>query len=207
VDRILQRSPVPGTRKDAAMVHRSGISNRETPEEEAGERAAHPPLDPGAPEPTDAAGHGEDRPLDDHRDGQTSHKAGAASVGQKMGGSRHADHAAPTTRKVGGAFGKEHGGSARDHEASSRPASREEGARRAAEDQRAHHQQTEEDADRRIDEEADESFPASDPPAHTPTSGPRPSPPEPPARAPGRGGANHDQPPARKDPGGGSTRR
>ena len=35
---------------------RTGISNRETPDEEARERAEHPPLDTESPTPEDAAG-------------------------------------------------------------------------------------------------------------------------------------------------------
>lgn len=104
------------------MPHRSGISNRESPEQEARERREHPPLDPGSPPPEDAAGRVGEEPLDDTRGRQTSHKAGSRSVAQKETESRHPDHSMPSARKVAGAFGKEPGGPApRDTGATSRP--------------------------------------------------------------------------------------
>ena len=94
---------------------KTGISNRESAEEEARERREHPPLDPGSPPPEDAAGRVGEQPLEDTRDRHTSHKAGSRSVAQKEEGSRAADHSMPAARKVAGAFGKEPGGpSARD---------------------------------------------------------------------------------------------
>lgn len=87
---------------------RTGISNRETPQQEQAEREALPPIDPDAPPPpSDAAGRvGEDAPGDN--DGrQTSHKAGSRSIAQKEADSRYPEGSMPPTRKVPGAFGKE----------------------------------------------------------------------------------------------------
>jgi hypothetical protein len=79
-----------------------GISNRETPAEEARERKSYPPLDPGSPPPEDAGGSvGE--PETRRRNGRTSHKAGSRSVAQKEAGSRYADRSMPAARKVSGA--------------------------------------------------------------------------------------------------------
>jgi hypothetical protein len=86
---------------------RTGISNRETPAEEARERDEHPPLDPGSPPPEDAAGRVGEEPLADLRDRHTSHKAGSRSIAQKEAESKYADHSMPAARKVGGAFGKQ----------------------------------------------------------------------------------------------------
>jgi hypothetical protein len=86
---------------------KSGISNRESPEEEARERDEFPPADTGAPQPEDAAGRVGERPLDDNRGRQTSHKAGSRSVAQKEAESRYPDRSMPPSRKVTGAFGKE----------------------------------------------------------------------------------------------------
>jgi hypothetical protein len=87
----------------------TGISNRETPDEEAKDRRDPPPVETGSPAPEDAAGRvGEDEPADN--DGrQTSHKAGSRSVAQKEAGARYADRSAPPSRKVAGAFGREPG--------------------------------------------------------------------------------------------------
>lgn len=86
---------------------RTGISNRETPDEEARERAKHPPADTNSPEPQDAAGRVGEDPLTDHNDRHTSHKAGSRSIAQKEAGARYPDRSMPPTHKVGGAFGKE----------------------------------------------------------------------------------------------------
>jgi hypothetical protein len=102
------------------MPHRTGISNRETPEQEARERSEYPPLDPSSPPPEDAAGRIGEEPLADRRDRHTSHKAGSRSIAQKESQSRYPDRSMPSARKVAGAFGKEHGGSSRDTKASSR---------------------------------------------------------------------------------------
>lgn len=84
----------------------AGISNRETPAEEAQERKAYPPLDPKSPPPEDAGGSiGE--PAMSGLAGQTSHKAGSRSVSQKEAGSRYPDRSTPAARKVSGAHGKE----------------------------------------------------------------------------------------------------
>jgi hypothetical protein len=85
----------------------TGISNRESAQDEAQERAEHPPIDAGSPAPQDAAGRVGEDPLTDTRDRQTSHKAGSRSVAQKEAESRYPDRSMPATRKVAGAFGKE----------------------------------------------------------------------------------------------------
>jgi hypothetical protein len=85
----------------------TGISNRETPDEEARERAEHPPVDTSSPEPQDAAGRVGEDPLTDHSDRHTSHKAGSRSIAQKEAEARYPDRSMPATHKVGGAFGKE----------------------------------------------------------------------------------------------------
>ena len=84
-----------------------GISNRETPAEEAREREAHPPVDTSSPPPEDAAGRVGEQPLDDLSDRHTSHKAGSRSIAQKEAESKYADRSMPPSRKVDGAFGKE----------------------------------------------------------------------------------------------------
>ena len=82
-----------------------GISNRESPQEEAAERARYPPQPESGTE--DLA---EDR-VEDLAEAspnrQMSQKAGTRSSGQKEDTTRHADSPAPTTRKVPGAFGRE----------------------------------------------------------------------------------------------------
>ena len=80
---------------------RTGISNRETPEQEAHEREQHPQTPPDAP-PADNPG-----PEDDRMDRQTSNKTGTKSFSQKEDGARHIDRPAPPSEKVAGAFGKE----------------------------------------------------------------------------------------------------
>ena len=85
----------------------TGISNRETPAEEAQERQEHPPRNTGSPEPEDAAGRVGEQPLTDTRDRQTSHKTGSHSLAEKEASARYTDRSAPPTRKVDGAFGKE----------------------------------------------------------------------------------------------------
>lgn len=78
---------------------RTGISNRETPEQEAHDRANHPQIPPDAP--ADNAG-----PEDERVDRQTSTKAGTKSLSQKEDGAKHIDRPAPPSEKVAGAFGK-----------------------------------------------------------------------------------------------------
>jgi hypothetical protein len=70
-----------------------GISNRETPREEAEERREHPP------EGADAGAATADR--------QPSSKTGARSTAQKESESKYADRPMPATSKTGGAFGRE----------------------------------------------------------------------------------------------------
>src|SRR5438270_9114470 len=90
-----------------SMPKQTGISNRETPTDEARERAEHPPLDPSSPPPEDAAGRVGEQPLEDNRDRHTSHKAGSRSIAQKEAESRYPDRSMPASKKVSGAFGKE----------------------------------------------------------------------------------------------------
>ena len=84
-----------------------GISNRETPAEEAREREENPPTNTGSPEPQDAAGRVGEEPLDDMKDRHTSHKAGSRSIAQKESGARYPDRGMPAAHKVAGAFGRE----------------------------------------------------------------------------------------------------
>jgi hypothetical protein len=85
----------------------TGISNRESAREESAERAEHPPVEAGSPQPEDAAGNVGEQPIDDYSDRQTSHKAGSRSIAQKEAESRYPDRSMPAARKVPGAFGKE----------------------------------------------------------------------------------------------------
>jgi len=89
------------------MPQRYGISNRESAEDEAGERQQNPPLDASSPPPEDAAGRVGEQPLDDTRDRHTSHKAGSRSIAQKEAESKYSDRSMPASRKVAGASGKE----------------------------------------------------------------------------------------------------
>jgi hypothetical protein len=89
------------------MAEHTGISNRESPDEEAQERAAHPPANTGSPAPEDAAGRVGDQPLEHFEGLQTSPKAGSRSIAQKEDESRYPDRSMPASRKVEGAFGKE----------------------------------------------------------------------------------------------------
>jgi hypothetical protein len=84
-----------------------GISNRETPADEAREREEFPPVEGGSPLPEDAAGRVGEDPLKDTRDRHTSHKAGMRSIAQKEDESRYPDRSTPSSRKVDGAFGRE----------------------------------------------------------------------------------------------------
>jgi hypothetical protein len=101
-------------REGGFMTRRTGISNRETPQQEERERQEHPPVDPGSPPPQDAAGRVGEEPLADVPDRQTSHKAGSRSIAQKEDGARYPDRSMPATRKVSGAFGREPQGVAAD---------------------------------------------------------------------------------------------
>lgn len=81
-----------------------GISNRESADEEARDRAAHPPLTPPAresdPQPTEVH-----RDIDDSR--QTARKEGVRSSAQKEATARHVDEPQPAAKKVPGASGRE----------------------------------------------------------------------------------------------------
>src|SRR4051812_11656887 len=95
--------------RDAAASQHTGISNRETPREEAEEREEYPPVDISSPPPQDAAGRVGEEPLDDLNSRQTSHKTGSHSLVEKEGNTRYPDRSMPATHKVDGAFGKEPG--------------------------------------------------------------------------------------------------
>jgi hypothetical protein len=103
---MAEQRPDPNSTAD----QRSGISNRQSAADESRERTEHPPHDPSPPPPEDAAGRVGEEPLDDMRDGQTSHKAGSRSIAQKEDESRYPDGSMPASRKVSGAFGNEPGG-------------------------------------------------------------------------------------------------
>jgi hypothetical protein len=85
----------------------AGISNRESPAEEAQERREHPPVDTGSPPAEDASGRAGDETLLDDANAQTSHKAGSHSIAEKEAETRYPDRSMPATHKVAGAFGKE----------------------------------------------------------------------------------------------------
>ena len=89
---------------------RTGISNRQSPADEAQNRQEHPPLDPSSPPPEDAAGRVGEEPLDDMSDLQTSHKAGSRSIAEKESEARYPDRGMPASHKVSGAFGRESDG-------------------------------------------------------------------------------------------------
>ena len=106
------------TRKVNGRLPAVGISNRETPAQEARGREEHRPVDPASPPPEDAAGSVGERDYSRHGR-QTSHKAGSRSVAQKEAGSKYADRSMPAARKVAGAYARESGEApARDREAS-----------------------------------------------------------------------------------------
>jgi hypothetical protein len=86
---------------------RTGISNRETPAEEAQERDEFPPENTGSPEPQDAAGRTGEEPMNEVPNRQTSHKAGARSIAQKEDETRYPDRGMPASHKKPGAFGQE----------------------------------------------------------------------------------------------------
>jgi hypothetical protein len=88
---------------------KTGISNRESADEESAERAAHPPVDTGSPPPEDAAGNVGEQATTDYDGRQTAHKAGSRSIAQKEAEARYPDRSMPPARKVAGAFGKEPG--------------------------------------------------------------------------------------------------
>ena len=87
-------------------LQRNGISNRETPAEEALERQEHPPRNTGSPEPQDAAGRVGEEPLLEVPNRHTSHKAGMRSIAQKEAEARYPDRGMPATHPKAGAFGR-----------------------------------------------------------------------------------------------------
>jgi hypothetical protein len=97
----------PSENHEAGEGTAAGISNRESPAQEAEERQEHPPIDTSSPPPEDAAGRVGEQPLDDTRDRHTSHKAGSRSIAQKEAESRYPDRGMPASAKVDGAFGRE----------------------------------------------------------------------------------------------------
>lgn len=101
-----QSMPSRRSREEQLPAEKTGISNRESAAEESAERAAHPPVDTGAPPLEDAAGRVGEEPFDD-ANRQTSHKAGSRSIAQKEAGTRYPDRSTPQSRKVAGAFGEE----------------------------------------------------------------------------------------------------
>ena len=100
---------MPKSKKDTRdpVTQPQGISNRETPEEEAEEREAFPPVQTSSPPPQDVSGRVGEQPPDDMRDRHTSHKAGSRSIAQKESESKYADRGHPASHKVEGAFGRE----------------------------------------------------------------------------------------------------
>lgn len=90
--------PQPSPAEPQPPAKRTGISNRATATEEQADRQAHPPIDPGPPPPQDAAGRIGDAEAATFDGAQTSHKAGSRSIGRNE---------EETSRKAGGAFGKE----------------------------------------------------------------------------------------------------
>jgi hypothetical protein len=111
----LETEPSDTPTSRAASAQGTGISNRESANEEAQERQHHPPLDSSSPAPEDAAGRVGERPLDDTRNRHTSHKAGSRSMAQKEAESRYPDRSMPASRKVAGAFGREPKGRSKGH--------------------------------------------------------------------------------------------
>jgi len=102
-----ERSEETRPRQGAEAGERTGISNRESAEQESAERAAYPPVDTSSPPPADASGNVGDEPTRDFDGRQTAHKAGSRSIAQKEADTRYPDRSAPPSRKVAGAFGKE----------------------------------------------------------------------------------------------------
>lgn len=103
----IDRAPAGAIAAGPLNRQRTGISNRETPQQEERERRQHPRVDAGSPPPQDAAGRVGEEPLSAVPDRQTSHKAGSRSIAQKEEGARYPDRSMPATRKVSGAFGRE----------------------------------------------------------------------------------------------------
>jgi hypothetical protein len=87
----------------ATDTKRTGISNRETPDEEARERQEHPPID----STSEAESRSAETSAEHVPDRQTSNKAGVRSVAQKEDRARYPDRGMPATHKKPGAFGRE----------------------------------------------------------------------------------------------------
>lgn len=87
------------------IMKKPGISNRESADEEARDRASHPPLTPPAretePHPAEVNREGADENL------QTAQKEGVRSGAQKAATSRHGDQPQPAANKKPGASGRE----------------------------------------------------------------------------------------------------
>ena len=81
-----------------------GISNRESPDEEAIERKEHPPVEPSGSS-VDVTAQADDESIEGDR--QTSSKAGSRSLSQKEDASKYPDRQMPASARVDGAFGKE----------------------------------------------------------------------------------------------------
>jgi hypothetical protein len=86
-----------------------GISNRESPQEEAEERREHPPTGANAPSRNAVAGEG-DPVSNASTEQQTSRKSGVRSTAQKEAESKYADRPMPATSRTDGAFGQEKSG-------------------------------------------------------------------------------------------------
>ena len=80
----------------------TGISNRESPEQEAHEREQHPPIDelPESRDSADPQNAGESQT-------RTSRKAGSRASAQKAGATPYVERTMPASSKVSGAFGQE----------------------------------------------------------------------------------------------------
>jgi DUF2934 family protein len=77
-----------------------GISNRESPEEEAQERIEHPPLNADSPVAERATD------LTDGAEPQSSRKSGSRSGAQKKAASPYTERTMPAAGPVAGAFGQ-----------------------------------------------------------------------------------------------------
>jgi hypothetical protein len=75
----MHKHPTSSAASDAGKTdgQHSGISNRESAQEESAERTEHPPVDTKSPPPEDAGGDIGEQPIDDYSARQTSHKAGS----------------------------------------------------------------------------------------------------------------------------------
>ena len=86
-----------------------GISNRETPREEAAERRDHTPTGANASQKRRPVAH-EGEPDLAETDQQQTSKSGSRATAQKESETRYAERPMPATSKTDGAFGRE-----RDH--------------------------------------------------------------------------------------------